>query len=156
MTKIKSKLFFLALILSLTMSGSLYAQQDSYAGNESKIDAASLLSEAKKANFDNNICVKIFKDVKNTYYAVDVSQLTSKYEKIRLLELSYEDKALVSMGSDNDVKYYFFLVNNTLDKTPQEVADIITNFLSQSKVEEKKLNSEQLRLWLIQHDKYSK
>jgi len=156
LTKIKSSLISFAILISLLVTGSLYAQQQgSYIGDEPSLESSSLLTKASMANFENGICAKIFEDNKNSYYAVDVSQLTSQYEKIRLLELSYKDRVLVSLGSDSDVKYYFYLVNNTLDRSSTEVAQIVTDFLLQSKDEENALNSEQLRLWLIQHDKHT-
>ncbi len=144
--------FFLVTIL---FSGSIYSQQSSYMGTEAMINHSELLSKAKATDFGKSISAQIYKDSKNTYYAVDVKKLSSKYEKIRLLELSYADKVLVSMGADSDFNYYFFLVNNTMDKSPDYVYDVLNSFLSQSKEEEKTLSDEQLRLWLIQHDKYS-
>jgi len=155
-TKVKSAIIFFILIISFTVTGSLHAQSGNYIGNEANIESGSLLSKANMTDFEDQICAKIFKDDKNTYYAVDVSKLSSRYEKIRILELSYEDKVLVSMGSDTNTKYYYFLVNNTLDKSPKEIDDIVFGFLTQLKNEEKALNDEQMRLWLIQHDKYTK
>lgn len=155
-SKIKSSLIAFALILPFSFTGLLHAQQGSYIGTENSLSENELFAKATDADFGNNISTKIFEDVKNTYFAVDVSKLSSKYEKIRILELSYEDKALVSMGSDENTTFYFFLVNNTLNKSTEEIVGLLNDFLTRAKTELQAMNSEQLRLWLIQHDKYSK
>lgn len=144
-----------AVILCVTFTGSLYAQQGSYSGNESKVQSGSLLSKANATDFGNNISATIFKDDKNTYYAVDLSKLPEKFERIRVLELSYGNKVLVNIGNDLSTNFLFYLVNNTLNKSTQYINDLFNDFLTQSKAELQTMNAEQLRLWLIQHDKYS-
>lgn len=155
---LKIKSYFIAFVLTLLFSFPvlLSAQQGSYKGGEAKLSESDILLKAKAADFGDNISAQIFYDEKNTYYAVDISKISSKYEKIRILELSFADKALVNIGSDNNTGYYFFLVNNTLRKSSDEINKLFSEFMVQSQVELKTMNEEQLRLWLIQHDKYSK
>ncbi len=154
--KIKSTCFAFALMLSLSFPGLLAAQHSSYAGDEAKLSQSILLSKAEVADYGEKISAKIFNDEKNTYYAVDVNKLSSAYEKIRVLELSFSDNALVNIGSDSNTGYYLFLVNNTLNKSTDEINNLFHKFLVQSKTELQEMNEEQIRLWLIQHDKYSK
>ena len=154
--KIKSIFTAFALTILFVCPTYLNAQQGSYRGNEAKLSKSEILLKTKSLDFGDNISAEIYKDEKNTYYAVDISKLSSKYEKIRLLELSFADKALVNIGSDSSTGYYFFLVNNTLSKSSEEINKLFTGYLVKSQDELKLMNEEQLRLWLIQHDKYSK
>ena len=154
--KIKSAIVAFVLMLTFSFPILLHAQHDSYMGTETKLSKAELLLKAESTDFNNSISTRLFHDEKNSYYAVDVSKLPSKYEKIRILELSFADNALVSIGSDENIKYYFFLVNNTLDKSSNEIQKLFNEFSVQSKTELQAMNDEQIRLWLIQHDKYSK
>ena len=155
-TKVKSAIILFIVIIFFVVTGSLKAQSGSYTGNEANIESGSLLLKASMTDFGDEISVKIFEDDKNTYYAVDVSKLDSKYEQIRILELSYADKIIVNTNSDKTKKYYLFLVNNTLDKSEEEIITLFDDFSIQSKAELEAMNNEQIRLWLIQHDKYSK
>jgi len=154
--KIKSIFIAFALTILFTSPILLSAQQGSYKGKEAKLSTSEILLKAESLDFGDNISAEIYSDIKNTYYAVDVSKLSSKYEKIRLLELSFADKALVNIGSDISSGYYFFLVNNTLNKSNDDIVSMFTGYMIQSQDELRLLNEEQLRLWLIQHDKYSK
>ena len=155
-TKTESVIVAFILMLTFSFSGILHAQDGGYMGNETKLAKSELLSKAKSADYGHNISAKLFQDEKNSYFAVDVSKLPSKYEKIRILELSFADNALVSIGSDDSMKYYFFLVNNTLKKSADEIEKLFNEYSIQSKTELQAMNEEQIRLWLIQHDKYSK
>lgn len=153
--KIERTILAIVLITTISFPNLLFSQHDSYAGKETKLTTSELLLKAEQTDFNKTISQKVFEDEKNTYYAVDVSLLSSKYEKIRLLELSYADKILVSIGTDNEKKYYFFLVNNTLEKSADEINNLFDSFSTQSKTELQSMNDEQKRLWLIQHDKYT-
>ena len=145
----------LTLFISLTITGNIIAQ-GSYAGTEPKLEYNTLLEKAKATNFNNELSAKVHQDQKNTYYAIDVSKLKSEYEQIRLLELSYNSTVIVNTGNDRSSNYYLFLVNNTLDKTDEEIFVLFDNYSQQSKTEMLDMTGEQMRLWLIQHDKYSK
>ncbi len=155
-TKIDSTLISFTLMLFLSFTGLLNAQNDNYIGNETELSESELLSKAESADYSNNISAKLFQDERNSYFAVDISKLPSKYEKIRILELSFTNKTVVNIGSDNNMKFYFFLVNNALNKSTEEINKLFSEFGAQSKAELQTMNEEQLRLWLIQHDKYSK
>ncbi|MBC8319384.1 MAG: hypothetical protein H8E34_01540 [Bacteroidetes bacterium] len=154
--KIESTLIAVAVILLIFFPGLLIAQHDSYKGIEAKFSENELLTMAGAADYGDNISAKIFEDEKNTYFAVDIGKLSSEYEKIRILELSYADNALVNIGSDKNMEYYLFLVNNTLNISSHEIIKVFDEFKVQSISELQVMNNEQLRLWLIQHDKYSK
>ena len=156
LTKVKSAIISFIIIISFAVVGPLHAQSGSYIGNEANIESGSLLSKASMTDFGDEISAKIFEDDKNTYYAVDVSKLDSKYEEIRILELSYANKVIVNTNSDKTKKYYLFLVNNTLNKSEEDIIVLFDDFSIQSKTEYEAMNNEQIRLWLIQHDKYSK
>ncbi len=155
-TRIKRPLITFILILSLSFTGLLHAQHDTYKGKEASLSMNELLALAETADFENKISVKIFSDEKNSYFAFDVTKLSSSYDKIRILELSFTNKTLVNIGSDKNTGFYFFLVNNSLKKSNEEIINLFNEFLELSKSELQNLNQEQVRLWLIQHDKYSK
>lgn len=141
---------------SLLFTGLLYAQQENYKGQETNLSSEELIAKAQTVDFGDKLSNKIFDDEKNSYFAVDVNKLSSTYEKIRVLELGFENNTLVNISSDSNTGFYLFLVNNTLDKPEKEINSLFDEFQLQSKAELQKLNEEQLRLWLIQHDKYSK
>lgn len=154
--RIKRPFVAFILIFSLSFNGLLYAQHKNYVRQETNLSTEELLDKAQNMDFGDNLSAEIFGDEKNAYYAVDVSKLSSAYEKIRILELGFSNNTLVVIGSDKNTGFYLFLVNNTLNKTTKDVNNLFDRFLTQSKAELKELNDEQLRLWLIQHDKYSK
>ncbi|NQU34944.1 MAG: hypothetical protein HQ521_17085 [Bacteroidetes bacterium] len=155
-TKVISKFVLTILVFLLILPGILNAQEDNYLGNEKKIQPEELLAKAMIADFSNSLSEKIYEDSKNSYFAVDVEKLNTKFERIRVLELSYGDDALVSIGTDENRLYYFFLVNNILNKTPEDINSTFIDFQIQATTELAKLNDEQLRLWLLQHEKFSK
>ncbi|MAE07304.1 MAG: hypothetical protein CL661_12095 [Bacteroidetes bacterium] len=154
--KIKSLTITFTLLFSLSFTVLLYAQDDNYKGKEASLSTTELSAKAETTDFKNNISAKIFIDEKNSYFAVDVRKLLSTYEEIRILELSFSNNNLVNIGSDKNTGFYFFLVNNTLNISEEDVNNLFNDFLVQTKTELLELNEEQLRLWLIQHDKYSK
>lgn len=156
---VRSRSFSIAFCFIIVITffpGLLHSQNDSYIGSEAKLSKSELFSNAESTDFGDNINAKIFYDEKNTYYAVDVSKLASSFEKIRLLELTFDDKTLVNISSDINSKYYLFLVNNTLNTSTEDINNKFRKFCEQTKTELEEMNEEQLRLWTIQHDKYSK
>ena len=155
-TKVENIFITCVMTLLLSLPILLHAQHDSYLGNEAKLFKNELVSKAEVADFGDKVSIKIHNDEKNTYFAFDVNKLSNKYEKIRILELCYADNALVSIGSDKDMKFYLFLVNNTLNISTEEVNNLFNDFIIQAETELEAMNEEQLRLWFIQHDKYSK
>ena len=154
-SKFERVLLFVAIFTLITIPTLINAQSGNYGGKESNIYIEDLIEIADKTEFGDNISSYLMQDIKNKYYAVKVSKLATQFEKIRLLELSYEDNEIVSMGADENNIYYFFLVNNVLNKTKEDINYKLAEFSNTSKKEYQELNSEQLRLWLIQHDKYS-
>ncbi len=150
--------YFAAFIfVFVVLSPLLLASQNSkYIGNENNIQNAELSNKSKSTNFNDKYSAQIYEDSKNTYFAIDIAKLNSKYLEFRILELCYGDKAIVSIGKDNTNEYYFFLVNNTLNKSAEEINQTFDDFLITATNELSKLNEEQIRLWLIQHDKSKK
>ena len=144
------------LIITSFIPGLLHSQNGSYLGIESNITKDEFIAKAESVDFGDKINTTIHKDEKNTYYAINISKLPSQFEKIRILELIFGDKNIVNIGSDINGKYYFFLVNNTLNKTSDDIDIAFEEYRKKSKEELEMMNDEQLRLWLIQHDKYSK
>jgi len=152
----KNIIIIFALTLLLSFPIFLYSQHNSYMGKEAKLFQNELVSKAEAADFADKVSTVIHNDEKNTYFAFDVNKLSSKYEKIRILELSYADNTLVSIGVDKAFRFYFFLVNNTLNISPVKINNLFDEFIIQAKTELQAMNDEQLKLWLIQHNKYSK
>lgn len=150
----KSIVFIFSFLIIIISTAS--AQENNYSGTEKELQASELFTMANSADYSDNICANIHKDEKNTYYSLDVSSFSTKYEKIRILEFIYGNDAIVSIGMNPDKTKYLFLVNNTLNNSEQNVQDAFKDFMVQSKNELNKLNEEQLRLWLIEHDKYLK
>ncbi len=152
----KGKQLILLLTILIFTGSNMLAQNSNYAGTESNISLDQLIDKSVSMESSDKLCSLIYEDSKNTYYVVNANKLESKFEKIRLLELSYSDDALVSIGMNTDKTKFFFLVNNTLNKSTEDIEKLFEGFVLQSKTEMNKLNAEQMRLWLIQHDKYFK
>ncbi len=131
-------------------------QSPVYLGKEKNIDVNFLLKKAENGNFDGNIAAKIYQDKKNSYYAVDLSQISTRYEKIRILEHSYQDKSLTNIYNDINGKYLLFLVNNALNIPPSGIVDKLNGFYAKSKKEMKAMNEGEMKTWLKKHDKYNK
>ena len=148
------KIVFVSLTLILPFT--VFSQTAHYLGTEKNLNGDFLLKKAENTDFGNNVAAKIFSDSKNTYFAVDLNKLPTKYQKIRVLELSFDDKALVNILSDINGKYLLFLVNNTLKIPPSEIVSKLETFKTKVSDEEKNLNNEELKIWFKNHDKYSK
>jgi hypothetical protein len=134
---------------------SIFGQQNSYTGEETKLQMETLIIKADSTEFGDNICPKIHEDEKNNYYALKLATLDSKYEKIRILELCYSSNELVHIGTDDKNNYYMFLVNKVLNLSDETINNKFVEFSDQSKEELNSLSNEQLRLWLLQYDKNS-
>ena len=140
-------IFLFVLVMPITSN----AQNNSYAGDESDITTTFLMSKALEANFNNEISSQIWKDEKNTYYCIDINNIDSRYEEIRILEYCFKDNKIVNIGKDDN--YMYFLVNNTLNVDNKTVTDTFNKYHTKAIQEKQELNDEQMRLWLIQHDK---
>jgi len=152
----KGKQTILLLTIIIFTGFNMLAQDSNYSGNEENISLDQLIEKAQSIDLSENLCSLIHEDLKNTYYVINANKLESKYEKIRLLELTYTDDALVSIGNNKDMTQFFYLTNNTLNKTTDDIQRLFEDFAVQSKSEMESIDTEQMRLWLIQHDKYSK
>ncbi len=152
----KGKQTILLLTIIIFTGFNMLAQDSNYSENEENISLDQLIEKAQSIDLSENLCSLIHEDLKNTYYVINANKLESRYEKIRLLELTYTDDALVSIGNNKDMTQFFYLTNNTLNKTTDDIQRLFEDFAVQSKSEMESLDTEQMRLWLIQHDKYSK
>ncbi len=136
------------------ITGVVNAQNTSYLGTEDDITQNFLRTKALETDFGSDISKEIWKDSKNTYYCVDYSAFSTKFEKITILEATYTDNAIVSIGNDN--QFMYFLVNNTMNVDSLQVNATLTKFHNKALKELETMNDEQMRLWLIQHDKEKK
>ena len=134
----------------------VFAQQGEYLGVEDDITASELVIKASETNFNGGFVAKIFKDQKNTYFAIDNASIESRYIKIRILEQSYYDSEIVNIGSSLKQDYMMFLVNNKLIKNENEIIDMFKAYYSTALKEETSMNEESMTIWLNKHDKYSK
>ncbi len=141
------------LMLFLFSTAFAVSQNKHYLGTEPDLPAAKLLQNAAKANFNGHMAAQIYKDDKNTYYAVNLQKIKSNYLKIRLLEQSYKSKYLVSISANIKADYLLFLVNNTLKKSNTQIVTLLESYLQKAKNEALTMNAEQMRLWLLSHQK---
>jgi len=147
--------YSLVLAISLIVT-SAFSQESKYLGEEVNILHSELIQLASETDFNGEIASEIFKDEKNTYFAIDNSSIKSRYVKIRILEQSYSDNKLVNIGSAVDGGFMLFLVNNVLIETDDQVVDIFKEYQEKAIKEESNLSEEELSIWLNEHDKYSK
>lgn len=150
---ILQSIFTIAVFFFVTVA---YSQQGEYLGVEKDLTASELTDKANAADFDKGFAAKIYKDQKNTYYAINNSSIESRYIKIRILEQSYSDSELVNIGSSLKQDYLMFLVNNTLNASEDKIIDLFNDYYSIALKEETSMNEEAMTIWLIKHDKYSK
>jgi len=150
---VMKRLLFLVVLIAFS---TMLRAQGHYLGNKKNISLQELLKQAEVTDYGKNISAEIYQDVKNTYYAVNLSKVPSRYVKIRLLEMSFSNNALVNIYSDINSGYLLFLVNNTLNKKDKQIVGLFENFKEKANKEERLLSAEQLHLWMIQHDKYKK
>jgi len=142
------------LIITLFFASSVFAQQGEYMGAEKNITSSELVTKANETNFDGGLVAMIFKDEKNTYYALKNSDIESRYIKIRILEQSYSDNKLVNIGSSLNKEYLMFLVNNTLNVNKDEITEIFNIYYSTALKEKTSMNEQAMTIWLHKHDKY--
>ena len=133
---------------------SVFAQQGIYIGVEENITNSELIVKANETDFNEGFAAKIFKDEKNTYYAINNSRIESKYIKIRILEQSYSDNELVNIGSSLKQEYLLFLVNNTLGVSEDKVIEMLNVYYSTALKEETSMSEQAMTIWLNKHDKY--
>ena len=146
-----ARITLLVFVISILCSTGLYSQSYQHDSDTHQ----KLVEKAKKTDFEGLTSIISF-DKQNNYYAVKTSSIKSRYIKIRILEQSYEDDYLVNIGTFNNLEYLLFLVKKTPDTESINVEKLIDNYNTTAIQELDKLDSEQVRLWLLQHDKYIK
>jgi len=151
------KLRVILTLLSIVMlSSASFTQNNKYLGNEKDISGSELIAKAQNTSFQGQVVKEIYSDEKNTYFALDNGSIESRYVKIRILEQSYNDKYLVNIGPDIDSGYMLFLVNNSLNKSQEDIIKLLDTFRVVAVKEEASLNEEAMNLWLSKHKKFSK
>lgn len=153
-TRLMMRFTSILLLMACMHLSALYAQEDKYLGTEKQITLDDLKVIAKQTPFEGNLTVQIHEDVKNTYFAVDATQLASRYEKIRLIELIYSDKKLVNIGANPNDNCFFFLVNNIMLGEKDDILLLFNKYAKQAKEEYNDLSADQRQQWLKEHDKY--
>ena len=141
-------LVFATLILYST---GLFAQSH----KKESVTHQKLFEKAKNTEFKGFTSMISFDD-HNYYYAVKTSDIKSRYIKIRLLEQTFEDDYLVNIGTFDNLEYMVFLVKKIPGRENRDIEKIIVDYYNIANQELNKLDSEQTRLWLLQHDKYTK
>ena len=114
-----------------------------------------LLEKAKNTEFKGFTAMISFDD-HNYYYAIKTSDIKSRYVRIRILEQTFEDDYLVNIGTFDNLEYMLFLVKKIPGRENRDIETIIVDYFNIANQELNKLDSEQTRLWLLQHDKYTK
>jgi len=151
------KLRVILTLLSIVMlSSASFTQNNKYLGNEKDISGSELIAKAQNTSFQGQVVKEIYSDEKNTYFALDNSSIESRYVKIRILEQSYSDKYLVNIGPDIDSGYMLFLVNNSLNKSQEDIIKLLDTFRVAAVKEEASMNEEAMNLWHSKHKKFSK
>ncbi|PKP33010.1 MAG: hypothetical protein CVT99_03125 [Bacteroidetes bacterium HGW-Bacteroidetes-16] len=137
------------------ISLSLISQESKYLGTEPNITHEELLQKAANMDFKSDVFKAIYHDSKNTYYALLTEKISSRYEKIKLLEKISTDKSLVNIGASPTSPHSLFLVNNSLGKSETEIEQLVNDLIDQVHTEAMQINEEQQQQWLLKNDKYS-
>ncbi len=135
--------------------GSASAQESKYLGSEKTITHEELFQKAADNDFSQMIFQEIYKDSKNTYFALKMSGIDSRYAQIKLLELITKDKTIVNIGASPDATYGLFLVNNVHNQSAAQVAKTMNTLIDEVNTESATLSPEQQKQWLQKNDKYS-
>ncbi len=127
-----------------------------YAQNISReqVSISKLIELSEETEF-NGLSSLLYSDEENDYFAVNTKSVESRFVKIRMFELSYENNILVNIGSHDNLNYMYFLVNKVHETSHEEFERKIADFKDTAIVESNQMNGEQMRLWLLQHDKYN-
>ena len=144
--------FFLCVFM--LCSHMLISQQDRYLGTEKQITQEDLDQMMEEVSFGEAFSKQIHKDEKNTYFAFDASKLVSRFEKLRLIELIYDDTYLVNIGADPDEPFFFFLVNNVVMDEIGEVEAVFTEYATRAGNDYRNMSPEERQQWLLKHDKH--
>ncbi|MDP2723448.1 MAG: hypothetical protein Q8O72_11885 [Bacteroidales bacterium] len=137
------------------ISISLISQESKYLGTEPDINHEQLIQMASTMDFGDQIFKTIYKDDKNTYFALLTEKISSRYEAIKLLELISSKSDLVNIGASPTSKYSIFLINNSLGKSDREIEQLMNDYIVQVHDRAIQLTEEQQQQWLQQNDKYS-
>ncbi|MDG2080895.1 MAG: hypothetical protein P8J47_03830 [Bacteroidales bacterium] len=125
-----------------------------------KVDISSLtvieLSEmAKSMEFINGPSENFANDQTNNYYVLSTQDIEHKFVTFYILEQSYNSDFLVNIGSSSELELHFFLVNKVHGKTDLDIYTEFNAYIDKANNALENMNQEQLRLWELQHNKFT-
>lgn len=130
-----------------------FSQNNLQSANEKFITVTELGSKADKTDFNGRTSAEIYKDDRNTYYAIDKNSLGSRYLELRILEQVYSDKSIVHIGQAEQSKFILFLVNNIFNEEDGNLLDQLNKFYTVALKEKSSMKEEQISDWINKHDK---
>jgi len=142
------------LVSILILTNLTFSQNNKYLGKEKDITLSELLLKADNTNFEDQIVKRIYSDEKNSYFALKNNTISSKYVKVRILEQSYQDKSLVNIGPEMDDGYMVFLVNNTLNKSDNEIINLFESWRQKAVREMNSMGEAEMKKWIDEHIKF--
>ena len=151
MLRSRLQLFVIVFLLLFSFT-EIFSQND----NEAFVSIAELEAMADQANFQENIATAIYIGSKSTFFAIQVSDLSSRYVELRILEQVYLDKEIVHIGMSRDLDFILFLVNNKLSISNNDIVLKFNNYHTTALKEIKSMSKDQLANWLLAHDKSEK
>jgi hypothetical protein len=94
-------------------------------------------------------------DQTNNYYVLSTQDIEHKFVTLYILEQSYNSNFMVNIGSSSDLDLHFFLVNKVHCKTDLDIYTELNTYIDKANNAIESMNQEQLRLWELQHNKFS-
>ncbi|MCP4910831.1 MAG: hypothetical protein GY907_08995 [Bacteroidetes bacterium] len=94
-------------------------------------------------------------DQTNNYYVLSTQDIEHKFVTLYILEQSYNSNFMVNIGSSSDFDLHFFLVNKVHGKTDLDIYTELNTYIDKANNAIESMNQEQLRLWELQHNKFS-
>jgi hypothetical protein len=152
----KSRLLISTVLFLCFFATQSFSQESKYLGKEKDLSASDLIAKAEQTNFKADFVAEIYKDVKNTYYAIDNSRIDSRYVKIRIMYQTFSDNKIVNVGAAIKEGYSLFLVNNILTGEDNEIIEMFNSYYNIALKEEASMNEDEMIEWMNKNDKYRK
>ena len=105
-------------------------------------------------NFNGQFCVAAIAFEYDNYYVTNLTEFSSRMERIYFLNLVYKENKIVNIdaGIDNDQMWFKSHDANT----EEEIICLMNDLRDQSKTEVKTFTEKEKEAWLEKHDKFSK
>ena len=137
---------FILLIWGCSMSGAIRAQQFV------QFDDPAFRAKYVTFEFGNHFSAYIQSDDVNNYFLVDFTRLTTRFQKIWFINLTFGEKKIVNIDSDLNKGYVCFVANKRFSSG--EIEKLFDDLLEKTTRASAEMTVEKQSEWLRNNDKY--